>query len=520
VSPLAAIVGRPAAVRARDGATLDAREWSAGPSVATLVVVPGGAERLEAFDAWAAVLADHGIDVRAVRTRLPGASADWERALDDLEDALAPPGVPPANGLYAEGLAATLAGDYLLSARRQPAIAWLVGPSPRPPSAGGSFVGRLLGRRPGAAGDLDLAVAGARSRAIAGLGAIATPLEVWLGPQHLLDDRREWFAMPNQRPGLIRLYDERADPPHRTGDWRGRAMEVVQAFVGHPDRLSEAGRGRVEAGRRARDADERLPRAQALARLADHVAGEPQRVRRFVATVRELGGPEPGCSREAMAALGAWLIDALEEGPADGPVPWWADSWHLGVGPTSRMSTATLWLLDGLSAWFADCYRAATPGLAWELDTYRRSVTYHRPVLGALSPPHPAPVVVRAARADPPDRDWLARIWDAYTSQPPGPRSAEGPTLDEVLDELAVEPSDHAGWDVTIWLPEATEAVVGERAFERLEAAIRSLPGIRELAWEDREVMLAQLEPGVAPEAVRQRVVGVVRRAGRRVGAD
>jgi hypothetical protein len=263
-------------------------------------------------------------------------------------------------------------------------------------------------------------------------------------------------------------------------------------------------------------AAEQLSRAEARRRFREHVTTEPDRIDRFVAQVAALGGPPPACGRDELARLGAWLIDALEEAEPSGPAPDWAVDWRTYPGAPGRLSTETLWLIDGAAAWFARCYHELVPDLEWELDTYKSSVTYHRPVLGTISPPAPASGVVGAALKDPPDRDWLGRIWDAYAAaaerRAAAPPDAPG---DELLDEVTVSPADDSDWDVTIWIPEAAESILGEAVFEQLADRIAALPGVVKLVWEDREVMLALVEPGVLPDALRARVVGALDEARR-----
>lgn len=66
-----------------------------------------------------------------------------------------------------------------------------------------------------------------------------------------------------------------------------------------------------------------------------------------------------------------------------------------------------------------------------------------------------------------------------------------------------------------MWIPEGTEAVLGERRFEQLADQIRRLEGVERLVWEDREVMIARLASGVDRGELRKRIVEVVRRARR-----
>ncbi|MCA1572660.1 MAG: hypothetical protein LC798_20660 [Chloroflexi bacterium] len=78
---------------------------------------------------------------------------------------------------------------------------------------------------------------------------------------------------------------------------------------------------------------------------------------------------------------------------------------------------------------------------------------------------------------------------------------------------MAVDPYDGDPWNAQIWIPEGAEAVLGTERFRRLGDRIGRLKGVEELAWEDREVMLIRVAPGIDPDDLRRRVVTMLRRA-------
>jgi hypothetical protein len=243
--------------------------------------------------------------------------------------------------------------------------------------------------------------------------------------------------------------------------------------------------------------------------------------------VTEHGGPTPRLGRDSLAALGAWMIDALSEGEPSGPEPFWASQWRTWSGPEGRLDTSTMWLIDGLAAHLIRGYRTLWPDLEWELDTAKSSVHYQEPVFGHHSIPGQARNVIRAARAEPPDLDWLGAVWDrqvetaaTYRAKQEDAAAVGAASADEddgplPYGEISVEPLDEPmedlGVDLGLWIPEGTEWAIGEAAFEDLDQRIAALPGVRKVVWEDREVMYAAQEPGRTPEQLREAIVALLR---------
>jgi hypothetical protein len=93
--------------------------------------------------------------------------------------------------------------------------------------------------------------------------------------------------------------------------------------------------------------------------------------------------------------------------------------------------------------------------------------------------------------------------------------------IQSLIDEIAVDAveRDH-DWNAQIWIPEYAEPVLGGEIFDALEARLGAIPGIEQLAWEDREVFLVRVATGTSLEDVRRHAVDVMRGAIRDAGHD
>ena len=81
------------------------------------------------------------------------------------------------------------------------------------------------------------------------------------------------------------------------------------------------------------------------------------------------------------------------------------------------------------------------------------------------------------------------------------------------LDEIGVdEYGPHPRFNAQIWIPEGAEIALGEARFAELVDRFARLKGVEEVVHEDREVFLVRLAPGEDRDALKARVVGVVRR--------
>lgn len=259
-----------------------------------------------------------------------------------------------------------------------------------------------------------------------------------------------------------------------------------------------------------------LPRREAEAYFRDWVDGMDARIDRFRRAVAERGGPAIQPDRDSVAAAGTWILDALEEGPRDGPLPLWARR-PMGSGFPGRVSAEGLMLLDGLAAFFGESLRRARPGtVRWELNTDKRDTNYQQPVLtgfGQAQLAHAALVPgTFGARIDQPrDDDWLGTLYDRWLA-----RAAPEPSASaaEPIDDVEVRRIEgYRDWDVEIWIPESAEATLGQHNFEGLERRLAMIDGIERLAWEDRERFLARLRRGTDLEALQEAVAAEMRAA-------
>lgn len=92
-----------------------------------------------------------------------------------------------------------------------------------------------------------------------------------------------------------------------------------------------------------------------------------------------------------------------------------------------------------------------------------------------------------------------------------GPADDDGLPLDEISVD-PVDPDDYGGrFNATIWIPEGAEAVLGEQRFEEVPHRLAGLKGVLDLIHEDREVFLVRVEDGQDLDALRRRVVGMIR---------
>jgi hypothetical protein len=238
------------------------------------------------------------------------------------------------------------------------------------------------------------------------------------------------------------------------------------------------------------------------------------RIDRFTQAVAERGGPLLQPDRDGLAAAGSWIIDALEEGPREGPLPLWAQR-PMGSTFPGRVSADGLWLLDGLAAFFGESLRRARPGIIrWELATDKRDSSYQQPVLTGFGHAQLAHVAVVpgvfGARIDEPrDDQWLGALYDRWLARAGTDERATG---DEPIDDVEVRRIDgDQDWDAEIWIPEFAKATLGPRRFESLEGRLAAIDGVERLAWEDRERFLVRLRRGTDLETLRKAVAAAMR---------
>jgi hypothetical protein len=146
------------------------------------------------------------------------------------------------------------------------------------------------------------------------------------------------------------------------------------------------------------------------------------------------------------------------------------------------------------------------------LTTLKIDVDYHAPVLGGLMPVRPMFVGLHRGRsADPPDEDWIIRLFDVWDEgfSSAGPTAGDAP----VVDDMEVVRTEMPGYDVEIWIPESVEHLIGSAAFDGLSERFGAIPGVREVMWEDRELFYAKLERGTRLTDLTDRVKAILRDA-------
>lgn len=504
--PLSPIPSRVVEVARKDGRSILVSRWDGDPDLAAMLLLPTREELTRGYERYGSALAELGVSVMIPTSTLePGedALATVEHLLQVLRsERSAPPVV-----LAGHGIGGLLAAGYLVGEHPQPDLCVLIGPD-LDAERGPSLVERVLPFRRRTPSTIEAM----QARVAAGLHGIRVRTRVASGGQDESPNGRAWSElMRSVRPGDAHLHPALGhDLPNESG-WRDRAQDLVGWILRAtrelwPDALPPEPDGEPWS---------RMTRAEATSRHEAYVATEDERLARFRDQIARRGGPELAATREGMAQLGAWLLDTVEAGARDADLPDWVS--HASTGPMGRLSSESLWLIDGAASHVAASLRSLEPTLHWELCTDRIDAYYQRTVLEPihLAPPVPAIAIFRELNKDEPHREWLAGTWDAGIQTlelvRANPQALDADPLP--LDEVAVDSYDGDPWNAQIWIPEGAEAVLGTERFERLEVQIRRLKGVEELAWEDREVMLVRLAPGTDPDDLRRRVVGLLRRA-------
>jgi pimeloyl-ACP methyl ester carboxylesterase len=503
---------------------------------------PGGEIALTGITVEAIDLPGHGT---APGER--GAIGDWSAILDDVADRLAAlraelPGRPVA--IYGHGLGGAIAVDYERSGRPPADALVLVVPALARPERKPSRLDSLFGRRRvPERGPLVLDP----SQMTAELDLLASwqadPLAVWDYPASTVatveDARARAGADLTSFPRPVLLIENPADPiaplERRQLHLRQNPPDHVMSVrggVGHdlPNDLEWQRRAREAAGFLGGVASrhwpgaipanvapvdfDAMPRAEAVAAFDAYVAGEVDRLSQFRADVGRLAGPALGCDRESMNQLGRWLFERLEWGepPADPP------SWFSPRASGHELSAQSVRLVEGASTYFVACLREVAPELTWRLCTTKIDAYYQRPVLEPihLCPPVPVGNVIHQARTGEWRPDWLGDYWAVWRNNLGVLRErgfVEEPDDALPLDEIGVDPYDaHPRFNAQIWIPEGAEIALGPERFDGLEERLGKLKGIEDFAHEDREVFLVRVADGVDLDALRTRVVGVLRR--------
>ena len=512
--PLSPIPSRVVEIARPGGGPIQVTRWDGEPDLAAMLLLPTRAELTRGYDRYGAALAERGVSVM-IPTSTVEPGADAFATVSVLLQVLRTERSAPPVVLAGHGVGGLIAADYLVSDSTQPDLAVLIGPSlaaePR-----SSLVERFLPFRRRSPS----AVEATRARVAAGFHGSQVRTRVEGGGQDEFADARVWpELMRSLRPGDAAIYPALGhDLPNEPG-WQNRAQELVSWIFRAtrelwPEALPPAPDGQAWA---------RMSRAEATAAHELYVATEDERLARFRDQVARRGGPELTATRDGMEQLGAWLLDTIEVGAArDEDVPDWAAP--VTMGASGRLSSESLWLIDGAASHLAASLRSLEPALHWALCTDRIDAYYQRTVLEPvhLAPPVPATAIFRQLGADEPDREWLAKAWDAWINTlelvRENPHALDADPLP--LDEVAVDAFEGDPWNAQVWIPEGAEAVLGTERFERLAERIGRLKGVEELAWEDREVMLVRLAPGVEADDLRRRVIAVLQRARKDADAE
>lgn len=496
--------------------SVGATRWDGVPGFVALLALPDAGIEPASYASWAAALAEQGSVVLVLDEPLEAGPAGLA-TVPALVAALRAEQPDRLVALAGHGVGGIIVADYLASTLPAVDAAVLIAPGvagaramtgPRP-----SLLGRLLGRSD--SGGPDLATIGAEGQldVAARVRLEGPPVRLEIGGLDVPDHRRYGTMLPRFPPGEVVIHSSlRAHEIPLGPDAAGRG-EHVAAWLRQrlDDRLRHVGPGAPDFAA--------MPRAEALAAHESYVAGETGRLEAFRELVARGGGPMLSADREGLAALGAWLHDAIDDrGPRDADPP--RISRRYLQGRLARVSSEGLWLADGAATFVMAALREREPALHWALCTDRRDHFFQRTL---LEPRHLLPealaisLLKRLVETDPADEP-LVTAWDGLIG---GERRA-GSEPDDLLplDEVEVEAYDGPDWDATLWIPEGAEPALGKARFQGLFDQVRALDGVRDLAWEDREVMLLQLAPGTDLARLRGGAVAILRRALRDAEGD
>jgi alpha-beta hydrolase superfamily lysophospholipase len=541
------------AIVARDGTRRRLRRWPARRPFMGMLLLPTWGSHGARYERFAGEVALRGVHIDALDLVGHGESDGtrgapaWEVLLDDVEDrlvAIRRELVDRPVALYGHGLGGLVALDYLAGDRPAPDVALLVAPSLtlRKGILPGGF--RLpWHREPGAvpliddlgqlAKDPDLqaswrtdplvvreypvpflrAVTDVQSRVVAGFERLAMPM--WIersGLDPFAPEPRPVLPPRGTSPDRWETFASGHDSPNDEG-WHKRARDLAGWLERVASRHWPSTLATVESDR-SLERYRQMSRTEATAAFDAYLAEQPERIARLEAIVQRRRGPAMDCDPEALDRLGAWLLEALEWSAPDERPPGWVQR-RAG----HEISAESAALVEGVAAHMAACLLSLVPEVEWRLCTDRIDHYYHLPLLEPLHllPETMSAGVLIGAQSDPPRAELLGRRMVAWREQLAKPR-AKGPVADDALplDEIAVDPVDPAEYDgrfnATIWIPEGAEAVLGEEQFEELSRRLARLKGVVDLVHEDREVFLVRVVDRQDLDALRQRVIGVVRR--------
>lgn len=249
-----------------------------------------------------------------------------------------------------------------------------------------------------------------------------------------------------------------------------------------------------------------------------YVDSENDRLNEFRQAVARRGGPssaELDLSRESLATLGRWLLTPPPPGEEDRRPAHW-----VVVVPDGHPRRPTIWMIDGIATYLAAALRRMHPGLRWRLNEDRRDPEYLHPQLGSFGGAwlwafQPVNALLDRARAsNPPDPDWLVRIFDQWSAHGPAEGASDLGGDEDVRDLLDVEVGPISGdpdWNAEIWITEAAEPILGQELFEQLEGKLAAISGIERLGWEDREHFLLKVSRGTDLASIQDSVRDILR---------
>jgi alpha-beta hydrolase superfamily lysophospholipase len=541
------------AVDARDGTRRRLRRWPARRPFMGMLLLPTWGSHGARYERFAGEIALHGVHIEALdlvghgESDGPRGAPAWEVVLDDVEDRLVAIRRQLADrpvALLGHGLGGLVALDYLASDRPAPDVAVLVAPSLtlrkgilpggiRFPWQREAEVAPMIDDVGQLAKDPDLqaswrtdplvvreyplpflrTVADVQSRVVAGFDAITLPM--WIaasGLDPIAPEPRPVLPSRGTTPDRWETFASGHDSPNDQG-WHKRARDLAGWLERVASRHWPSTLATVESDR-SLERYRKMTRAEAMAAFDAHLAEQPERIARLESIVQRRGGPALDCDPEALDRLGAWVLDALEWSAPDERPPDWVQR-QAG----HEISAESAAIVEGVAAHLSACLRSLEPEVEWRLCAEKIDAYYH---LALLQPIHLLPgtvsgAILVGAQSDPPRAEPLGQRLVAWRQQLA--RLREKVQADDgalPLDEIGVDPVDPADYggrfNATIWIPEGAEAVLGEERFEELPRRLARVKGVLDLVHEDREVFLVRVENGQDLDALRRRVVGMVRR--------
>ena len=251
------------------------------------------------------------------------------------------------------------------------------------------------------------------------------------------------------------------------------------------------------------------PRDEAEAFLAAWRERAAGRSAWFADVVGDATGSRPATDLEGLTD--AWRFLCARGFPGDeppAPEPGWPE-WYVAGDPYAEgLTQPDAWLVDGLVFFAGEVLIAEYAGVHWGMTTESMLAVYQQPILaGFWTGDYPKPLNVlnqmlravhRIRRGDTDAEGWLATFLARWADRATAPASPRTPGVD--VTDVDVVPSEHATWDLEIWIVEGTEQALGRERFRSLRDRFAAIDAFAEVAWEDREVFLVRLAHPTSPE--------------------